>query len=259
MPKLPKKIKFNKYGWKPDHPDKRDKKYTMPAHRTAENLPSMVDLRPKMPAPYDQLDLGSCTGQSIGGDCHYQMVRQGVPVWQPSALFIYYNERLIEGTVMHDSGAELRNGMKAINRWGICSEQSWSYDISKFRVKPSRAAYNEASRKKIIDYARIPQSLTHLKSVLAQNDPFVFGFSVYESFESDQVAQTGIMSMPNPRENMMGGHAVLAVGYDDSRSVFIIRNSWGVRWGDKGYFYMPYSFITDNDLADDFWTIKHIP
>jgi C1A family cysteine protease len=160
---------------------------------------------------------------------------------------------------MQDSGAEIRDGMKAINRWGICSEEKWSYDISKFRVKPSRAAYNEGAKCKIFDYARIAQSLTHLKSVLASGDPFVFGFSVYESFESDEVARTGIMPMPSMRENMLGGHAVLAVGYDDSLNMFIVRNSWGSGWGQQGYFLMPYNFIIDDDLAADFWTVRSVP
>lgn len=253
------KVNFNKFGWKPDKPDKRDRKYMVPAHIDVAALPVSVDLRHGMPPVYSQGDLGSCTGQAIGADCHYQMVRQGGNVWQPSALFIYYNERMIEGSIMQDSGAELRDGMKAINRWGICSEAKWAYDISKFRVKPPRTAYSEASKHKIFDYARIGQSLIQFKSVLAAGDPFVFGFSVYESFEGDTVAKTGMMPMPSMRENMLGGHAVLAVGYEDSRNAFIIRNSWGSSWGDNGYFYMPYEFIVDDDFAADFWTVRFVP
>jgi C1A family cysteine protease len=250
---------LRKYGWRPDTPDMRDRKYMVPAHIAAASLPTKVDLREHMPPVYDQGDLGSCTGNAIAGDCHYQMVRQGGKVWQPSPLFIYYNERVIEGAVMQDSGAEIRDGMKAINRWGICSEQLWKYEISKFRVKPSRAAYGEAAKHKIFDYARIGQSLLQMKSVLASGDPFIFGFSVYESFEGDEVANTGILPMPKKSENMLGGHAVLAVGYDDTHKWFIIRNSWGVEWGDKGYFYMPYDYIVDDNLADDFWTVRGIP
>lgn len=250
---------MKKYGWRPDTPDKRDRKFMVPANINAAALPTSIDLRGNMPPVYAQGDLGSCTGQAIGFDCQYAMIRQGGKVWKPSPLFIYYNERVIAGTVMQDSGAELRDGLKAINRWGICSEEKWSYDVSKFRVKPSRIAYAEAAKHKVFDYARIGQSLIQFKSCLASGDPFVFGFSVYESFEGGEVARTGIMPMPSMRENMLGGHAVAAVGYDDSRKVFIIRNSWGADWGDKGYFYMPYDFIVDDDFAADFWTARSVP
>lgn len=250
---------MKKYGWRPDTPDKRDKKYMVPANINASTLPTSVDLRTLMPPIWNQGELGSCTGQAIAADCHYQMIRQKGKIFQPSALFIYYNERMIEGTVMQDSGAELRSGFKAINRWGICSEEKWSYDISKFRMKPSRGCYAEALKHKIFDYTRIGQSLIQFKACLASGDSFVFGFSVYESFENGPVTKTGTMTMPTARENMLGGHAVLAVGYDDSRNVFIVRNSWGTSWGDKGYFYMPYDYIIDDDLAADFWTIRSVP
>ena len=95
-----------------------------------------------------------------------------------------------------------------------------------------------------------------MRSCLSDGCPFIFGFSVYESFESDAVAATGIVPMPGKTETCLGGHAVMAVGYDDSKQWIIVRNSWGPDWGDKGYFYLPYAYITNNNLADDFWTIR---
>jgi C1A family cysteine protease len=86
--------------------------------------------------------------------------------------------------------------------------------------------------------------------------PFAFGFTVYESFESDAVAQTGIVPMPSSNEEVLGGHAVLAVGYDDASTSFIVRNSWGPNWGQKGYYQMPYGYLTNTDLASDFWAIQ---
>jgi C1A family cysteine protease len=249
--------KFNKYGWRPDKPDKRDR-YKL-AHVDASSLPESVDLRPLMPPVYNQDNLGMCTGTAIAADCHYQMIRQGGSVWQPSPMFIYYNERVIEGTVNVDCGAELRNGMKAINRWGVCPESLYPFIASDFKKKPSRQAYAEAIKHRVVEYTRIPQSLIQLKACLAEGDPFVFGFTVYDSFESDVVATTGNMPMPSANESMLGGHAVKSVGFDDSRKVFIVRNSWSSGWGDKGYFYMPYEFIVDPDYAADFWTVKLIP
>ena len=95
-----------------------------------------------------------------------------------------------------------------------------------------------------------------MKGCLASGYPFVLGFTVYQSFESDTVAQTGHAPMPGPNEQTIGGHAVLAVGYDDSQNWFIIRNSWGTGWGMQGYFTLPYDYLTNDNLADDFWTIR---
>jgi C1A family cysteine protease len=97
-----------------------------------------------------------------------------------------------------------------------------------------------------------------MKGCLASGYPFVFGFSVYESFESQEVKQTGRVPMPSPNEQLLGGHAVLAVGYDDSQRRFIVRNSWGKDWGMQGYFTIPYAYLLDDNLADDFWTIRQV-
>jgi C1A family cysteine protease len=95
-----------------------------------------------------------------------------------------------------------------------------------------------------------------LKGCIASGYPFVFGFTVYDAFESQEVAKTGVLNMPGPKEKVQGGHAVLAVGYDDATQRFAVRNSWGKDWGIKGYFTIPYSYLTTTNLADDFWTIR---
>lgn len=250
--------KFKKYGWIPDAPDHRDFKFSPPRH-LAESLPNQIDLRSQMPSVYNQGDLGSCTANAIGGDIESAMIRQGKPHYTPSRLFIYYNERVIENSIREDAGAQLRNGIKAVVRWGFSPETDWPYDISQFAKKPPRLVYRNASSNRIQQYARIAQNINDMRACLAGGDGFFFGFSVYSSFESQEVANTGIMPMPRRMENTLGGHAVLAVGYDDSRRVFIVRNSWGEEWGDKGYFYMPYDFIADSNYSDDFWTISYVP
>jgi C1A family cysteine protease len=121
---------------------------------------------------------------------------------------------------------------------------------------PDPPCYVDAAKNVATSYQRVPQIINQLKGCLASGYPFVFGFSVYESFESQQVAQTGHVPMPAPGEKQIGGHAVLAVGYDDANHRFIVRNSWGPGWGMAGYFTMPYSYLTDSNLADDFWTIR---
>lgn len=248
--------KYKKYGWIADTPDHRDLKFSPPRH-LVESLPALVDLRPQMPPVYNQGDLGSCTANAVAGDLEFNMIRQSKPNYTPSRLFIYYNERVIENTVRSDSGAQLRDGIKAVVRWGFCPETDWPYEISQFTKKPPRLAYKKAAENKVQQYSRVSQNIDDMRACLAGGDSFFFGFTVYSSFESQAVANSGIMPMPNRMEQILGGHAVLAVGYDDARQVFIIRNSWGEGWGDKGYFYMPYSFIADNSLADDFWTVTY--
>jgi C1A family cysteine protease len=138
---------------------------------------------------------------------------------------------------------------------GVCSEKIWPYNIARFTQKPPPACYKAAADHQVISYHRII-GLTQMRQCLAEGYPFVFGFSVYEAFESAQVARTGQLNLPKPREKQMGGHAVCCVGYDDSAKRVLVRNSWGADWGLKGYFTMPYDYISDDNLADDFWTIR---
>jgi C1A family cysteine protease len=251
--------KIKRYGWKPDLPDFRDHMYSAP-HPTLAALPPKVDLRPQCSPVYDQGELGSCTGNSIAGAVHFDRKKQGLsPDFIPSRLFIYYNERVIEHSVSEDAGAMIRDGIKSISKAGVCPETpDWPYDITKFAQKPPTKAFSDALQHKAVSYQRLVNTLTQMKGCLASGYPFVFGFSVYESFESQTVAQTGVVPMPQPNEKLLGGHAVLAVGYDDAQQRFIVRNSWGASWGTAGYFTMPYAYLTDSNLADDFWTVRTI-
>jgi C1A family cysteine protease len=250
--------KVSRYGWVPDIPDQRDHMYAAPAY-VMSKLPSSCDLRAHCPPVYDQGQLGSCTANAIAGAIEFDQMKQGLSdVFVPSRLFIYYNERVMEGTVNSDSGAQIRDGIKSVAKQGDCPEDEWPYDITKFATKPPPTCYKDAVAHRAILYQRIMQTLNQMKGCIASGYPFVYGFSVYESFESQPVAQTGQVPMPAPGERMIGGHAVVAVGYDDAKRVFICRNSWGDQWGDKGYFYMPYAYLLDNNLSDDLWTVRAV-
>lgn len=244
------------YGWLPDLPDHRDKLYAQLAPIvTPEKLPSQVDLRLKDSPVQDQGELGSCTANALAGNLDYLKKQKLHHVLDFSRLFIYYNERVIEHTTNTDSGAMLRDGIKTLVKLGACPESEWPYDVTKFTQKPSEKDYHDALQYQITAYYRLV-TLDQMKHTLASGYPFVFGFSVYESFESPDVAKTGMVPMPKKSERLLGGHAVMAVGYNDEKKQFVIRNSWGVGWGIAGYCMMPYEYLGSSKLAQDFWTIR---
>lgn len=209
-----------------------------------------------MPAVYDQGELGSCTGNAIAAAHQFEQMRQSETAFAPSRLFIYYNERAVEGTVDQDSGAQIRDGIKSIASLGVCPESEWAYDIDQFAVKPSEQCYADALFHKAIRYLKVPQDLRSIQGCLAYGYPVVFGFTVYESFESQDVAASGVVELPAPSESVVGGHAVLLVGYDEASQRFIVRNSWGDSWGQYGYFTIPFEYVLNAGLANDFWSIR---
>jgi len=249
--------KIAHYGWVPDLPDQRDHLYAAPVEQLGA-LPRSTDLRSQCPPVYDQGQLGSCTANAIAGAIEFDRMKQKLSDFQPSRLFIYYNERVIEGTVGSDSGAQIRDGIKSVNKQGVCPETDWPYDITKFTQKPPAKSYSDALLDKAVAYQRLVQNLNQFKGCLASGYPFVLGFTVYESFESPEVAQSGHAPMPAPGEQQLGGHAVMAVGYDDGPQTLLVRNSWGNGWGMAGYFTLPYAYVTQPSLASDFWTIRLI-
>jgi C1A family cysteine protease len=265
-------------GWRRDVPDHRDFLYGAPP-RTLLALPPHVDLRTAkpalLPAVYDQGRIGSCTANAIAAAVQFDRKKSSeAPDFIPSRLFIYYNERSVEHDVLFDRGAQIRDGIKTVVKVGVCPETMWAYDDTpadpdteqfapgtKAAEKPTPSCFAEAKRFEALAYLRIVQNLQQLCGCLAEGFPFVFGISVYRSFWDDKGTPRTMIPLPSRTElaaQPVGGHAILAVGYDDHKSVVICRNSWGPDAQDHGYFYLPYSYLTSATLASDFWTIRRM-
>ena len=230
------------------HPDKL-KFLTAPMQLTTP-LPVSVDLRDNMPPVYQQEALGSCTANALAAAYEYL-----TPKFMGSRLFLYYNERKIENTTDIDAGAVISDGVHALEKWGICSETELPYDVSKFAVEPSAQCYTDALKHRVLKAFNVHPDITSIKYKLSIGRPIVVGIRVFASFESAEVAKTGIVPMPKPGEECLGGHAVTLCFYDDAKQMWGLRNSWGPDWGDKGYFYLPYLYLLDSNLASDFWVL----
>jgi C1A family cysteine protease len=243
-----------KFGWVRDLPDHRDFKFKV---TTPIELPTKVDMRDLCPPVYNQGNLGSCTAQALGAAFQFEQMRQKKPNWIPSKLFIYYNERVVEGTINEDAGAMIRTGIKSMVKEGVCPETMWKYIEHKFKIKPPKPCYVEGLNNQVLEYQRIsPHTLYEVKHCLAKGHPVVFGFMIYESMMTPEVARTGYVPVPKRNDRAIGGHAVMAVGYDDSKECLVVRNSWGSQWGMSGYFYLPYWYVTTPNTSADYWTIK---
>lgn len=217
-------------------------------------------LRNFFPSVYDQGNLGSCTANAICGVFQFdEMMRYGMRLrkMNPSRLFLYYNERALHHTESSDSGASLRDGIKCASKYGICLENSWGYDVSKFTEKPPEHCYEEAKEQKAVQYYAVKQTVDQLTRCIDHDYAIVFGMVVFESFLDTK--SDGLVSMPDfQKEKILGGHALVITGYDASRSVFEIRNSWGTEWGKEGYGYVPYEYILDRRYASDFWCLQQV-
>lgn len=253
-------------GWVPELPDIRDQTYRASRALAATTIPDRADLRnPTLwPDIYDQGSLGSCTAQAICALYVYLTRKQGQlgGSWRPSRLALYYCERLIQGWQKEDTGAYIRDGFKVLNRTGVGDEALYPHELHRFTRRPSNAYWKEANNHQALKYMRVEQTELSLLACLAEGFPVVFGFSVYSGFDSLEVARTGIGKLPAPGESQLGGHAVVAVGYDlycphyGGALGVLCRNSWGTTWGLEGYFWLPGKYVLDNNLSDDFWTAR---
>jgi len=255
-----------KFGWLPDVPDRRDIPFST-VFRVPAKVPAKIDLRGGCSPIEQQGNLGSCTAQALVGGLEFlelQAETSKIGNRQSkiknsfadlSRLFVYYNEREAMDTVMEDSGAMLRTGIKVLKKLGVCRESIWPYKITRFTEKPSANCYREAENHQVTAYQRL-HTLAEMKACLAMGLPFVFGFAVYEHVMTESVRKSGIIRLPRQNERMIGGHAVMAVGYDNAKKTLLFRNSWGTEWGKSGYGSLPYDYPESRELSDDFWCIQ---
>lgn len=250
-------IRERRFGWKHSLPDFRDRVLPMrDALKAPAPLPPKVDLRRHASRVSDQGALGSCVGHAVAGMLEYEVRANAGPrkLYQFSELFIYLQARIVENTVNEDAGCEIRDAVKACSKVGAAQEKFWPYVIDKFDQPAPANAYADAAKHKVVEYRKVPQTVDDICAALAGGHPVVFGVMVYENFESDEVAKTGIVPMPSGRD--LGGHALLMVGYDRPKQRFLVRNSWSSKWGQAGHCWMPFPYIASPDLASDLWTVS---
>lgn len=246
--------KRNLAGWIKEPEDSRD--YPFKTSLKVEDLPEMVDLRPMMSKPDDQKTIGSCVPHSAVGALEYYENLYGMPYEDLSRLYLYWTTRVLQKD-LRDTGCSIRMCLKAISKNGCCKESLWVYDCRRYRTSPPQKCYNDAVRYKNVTYYRV-STINEIKSALAEGNPVLFGAYLYPSFYDAE--DTGEVPMPGNSEECIGGHCMLLSGFLDGEKKFIVRNSWGTRFGGKmrGYCKIPYAYIADKSLCGDFWVLKLI-
>lgn len=245
---------YRKYCWRRDHLDRRNRKFV----RMPVPIPDKLDWTAMLPPAYDQGSLGSCVANAIADALQYLEKDHPEHLTRASRLFMYYNARDIEDSTASDNGCEIMDCVKSVNRLGVCPETEWPYDEERVTDRPYQGCYDDALKDLLLQYRSVDNTVLHDLLAALVEGPVVGGFSVFESFESDAVAATGVVPMPGLNEAMIGGHAVLLTGYDQATKLFSVRNSWGSSWGDHGNFTIPFAYFTDGDLASDFWMLQKV-
>ena len=254
-------------GWIRDLPDHRDWDAVPRLNLSESESEKFPDLPPKKDARAhcspieDQGDIGSCTAQAIVGMAEYMERRLYGRHINASRIFLYKVGRELDG-YKGDTGAQLRTVMKAFKIFGIPPERFWPYNTAKYDDMPTPFVFAMAQAYQALDYARLDiegrtreNVLYVIKQLLLQDHPVVFGFLVF-SYGNN----FGEFRLPKFGESPSGGHAVMAVGYDDDREIeeskgaLLLRNSWGLDWGENGYGWLPYEYILHH-LSNDFWTL----
>lgn len=254
---------FHLGGWKKQRPDARDEPYRLKLHGAFVVRPAAVDLRSLCSPIEDQGNLGACTANMLAGIVEFNEIKRNdssKALIDVARLFGYYTTRFLEGTTAEDSGASIRDTIKAAAKYGVSDEKLYPYVVEKFAARPPQNVWKVAKAHRITSYHAIADGdVETMRSVLAGQSLVGFGFNVYDYFLSTKMAREGFLRRPKPTEKLQGGHAVCLVGYDDARRAFLVRNSWGAHWGLGGYFWMSYDYTADVKLCSDFWTVVSAP
>jgi len=230
---------------------------------SAAKLPSKVDLRKDMTSVENQGQTNSCTANALAGAYEYLTKKGSGRDIHVSRFFAYYNTRVKDNkgdeSNIEDVGATLSSTVEAAEEFGTCLESLWPFDPSNINTRPSDEAYQQGADHQITSASWLDHDLQEMKSCLAQGFPFLFGVTLYPSIEQAETA--GVVPIPNAfdyQQGQIGGHALLAVGYSDKSNSFIVRNSWGQDWGDKGYCYFPYDYLTNENLCFDMHIVQKL-
>jgi C1A family cysteine protease len=242
------------YNLKKQNKDNRDYIYKLSNNIVSKNHHFITDM-PKLNCPIlDQGNIGSCLANAIYALIY--ILSNGK--YKLSRLQLYMCFRAIDkNSLSEDTGGTIRSGMSAIKNYGISSEAYWPYITTNFsKLAPSKSFVDKYVLKNFV-YQFIPRNLNSIKNCLLSGKPIVVGIEVYSSFETPNVDKYGVVPMPNLlTENLLGGHAILLVGFDDKSKVFKFQNSWSTSWGDNGYGYLPYDYVLNNNLTYDLCTVS---
>ncbi len=234
----------------------------------------VIDLttKKKFPPIYDQGYIGACTANVFALAFYFILLNNkeysnflNKTNFEPSRLWLYYQQRLIEGNLETDAGAQLYSGIIVLKTKGLCSERLYPYIQTKYKESPELYTYIEAINYKLDDYRILKQNLNDMKASIQLGNPFFFGIYLFKSKSQEKPdidlitkEKNWILPYPTYNDDYVGGHAITAVGYDDDKKLMKIRNSWGENWGDKGHFYLPYEYILDSDFCADFYVISSV-
>lgn len=253
------KVILLKGGYVKDKIDTRDYIYKINKNIAQVKLPTKFTLNKTMPPILDQGDIGSCVSNAVCNALGFLNLKINKPLNLKSRLFNYYNTRVLEGTVNSDSGCQIRDAIKICNQIGSCYEETWPYDITRFKNKPSDDTYTEAKKHKLTVYQRVAQNRNAIKACLISGFPIIIGFMCYNTLFNPSVEKTGDILSPTRRDYIIGGHCVLITGYNDITQRYEIMNSWGTDWGNNGYGSISYSYIENPSYAFDLWQMQKEP
>ena len=257
-----KPIRKHAFGWKGDAPGKKATPFRLSPKYSQMQISVKSDLSNLMPPIQDQGTVGSCTGNGIGRILDYAHKKATGRFFTPSRLFIYYNERVMEGTVYEDAGAQIVDGIKSVMQLGACVEGictlygQWPYEVDKFAVKPPDIAYQKALNYQALHAYKVNNADGRsIRMALSNGLPVVFGALVYPDIERLN-AQRYVLSMPKKGEMYIGGHCMVITGHNDGTQLYLVDNSWGTSWGLRGRCYIPYAYIHNARITEDCWVIE---